>query len=138
MSHHISTQCGRNAVLGLPQKKSRPSPSLEMTSILNFPRRPPCGGMSSFAIARRARQAAQFSFSALTSFGLVYVFVSYSDMRQQVPKPMYVIAFEGEKLAYSANGDRYELKATLPRRKPRTDFFPALALLPVNQLYLPT
>lgn len=50
--------------------------------------------MSAFAFARRARQAAQFSFSALTSFGRVYVF--YSDMRQQVPKPMYEFAYEGE------------------------------------------
>ena len=60
--------------------------------------------MSAFAIARRARQAAQFSFSALTSFGRVYVF--YSDMRQQVPKPMYVSAPEGEPEADIANGDR--------------------------------
>lgn len=50
--------------------------------------------MYAFAIARRARQAAQFSFSALTSFGRVYV--SYSDMRQQVPKPKFVYATEGE------------------------------------------
>ena len=75
--------------------------------------------MSAFAIARRARQAAQFSFSALTSFGRVYVF--YSDMRQQVPKPTPVYAFEGELLAFIVNGDRFVLLALLPRRKPRTD-----------------
>ena len=49
--------------------------------------------MGAFAIARLARQAAQFSFSALTSFGRVYVFSS--DMRQQVPKPMPEFAVEG-------------------------------------------
>lgn len=57
----------------------------------------------SLSIGGRGR-AAQFSFSALTSFGRVYVF--YSDMRQQVPKPMYVSASEGELLAYIVNGDR--------------------------------
>ena len=61
--------------------------------------------MGAFAIARRAGRAAQFSFSALTSFGRVYVF--YSDMRQQVPKPMPEAATEGELYAYNVNGDRY-------------------------------
>ena len=45
---------------------------------------------------------------------------------------------EGERCAFSANGDRAVKSALLPRRKPRTDRFPALALPPVNQLYLPT
>ena len=63
--------------------------------------------MGAFAIARRAGRAAQFSFSALTSFGRVYVF--YSDMRQQVPKPMIEPEFEGELFALNANGDRYVL-----------------------------
>ena len=69
-----------------------------------FHPRPPCGGMCAFAFARRARQAAQFSFSALATLGLVNVF--YSDMRQQVPKPMFVFAYEGEPIAFIANGDR--------------------------------
>lgn len=57
----------------------------------------------SLSLGGRGR-AAQFSFSALTSFGRVYVF--YSDMRQQVPKPRYEDAAEGEKYAPIANGDR--------------------------------
>ena len=60
--------------------------------------------MGAFAIARLARQAAQFSFSALTSFGRVYVF--YSDMRQQVPKPKAEYVNEGELTACIVNGDR--------------------------------
>ena len=75
--------------------------------------------MGAFAFARLARQAAQFSFSALTSFGRVYVF--YSDMRQQVPKPMFEFVFEGELFAFIVNGDRFVLLALLPRRKPRPD-----------------
>ena len=57
----------------------------------------------SLSLGGRGR-AAQFSFSALTSFGRVYVF--YSDMRQQVPKPKLGPAPEGEPLAPIANGDR--------------------------------
>ena len=49
-------------------------------------------------------RAAQFSFSALTSFGRVYVF--YSVMRQQVPKPTFVFEVEGELYATIVNGDR--------------------------------
>ena len=60
----------------------------------------------SLSLGGRGR-AAQFSFSALTSFGRVYVF--YSDMRQQVPKPMYEIAPEGEVYAAIVNGDRHGL-----------------------------
>ena len=60
----------------------------------------------SLSLGGRGR-AAQFSFSALTSFGRVYVF--YSDMRQQVPKPMYVYALEGELIANIVNGDRAEV-----------------------------
>lgn len=59
----------------------------------------------SLSLGGRGR-AAQFSFSTLTSFGRVYVFVFYSVMRQQVPKPMPVCASEGETLAYIDNGDR--------------------------------
>ena len=36
--------------------------------------------------------------------GRVYVF--YSDMRQQVPKPTYEYGAEGELFAFIANGDR--------------------------------
>lgn len=39
----------------------------------------------------------------------------------QLPKPMFVFAFEGELLAFIVNGDRFVLLALLPRRKPRTD-----------------
>ena len=39
----------------------------------------------------------------------------------QLPKPMFVFAFEGELLAFTYNGDRFVLLALLPRRKPRTD-----------------
>ena len=89
----------------------------------------------SLSLGGRGR-AAQFSFSALTSFGRVYVF--YSDMRQQVPKPRPEYEDEGEADAPIVNGDRHALAAMLPRRKPRTDFLPEGAALPVNQLYLPT
>ena len=131
MRGRISTLCGRNAVWGLLQKKSRPSPSLEITSIFEFSRRPPCGGIFTPPFSR-GRAVAQFSFSALTSFGRVYVF--YSVMRQQVPKPTYAFALEGEETAFIGNGDRDVPLALTPRRKPRTDFFPAAALPPSNQL----
>lgn len=39
----------------------------------------------------------------------------------QLPKPMFVFAFEGELLAFIVNGDSFVLLALLPRRKPRTD-----------------
>ena len=39
----------------------------------------------------------------------------------QLPKPMFVFAFEGALLAFIVNGDRFVLLALLPRRKPRTD-----------------
>ena len=39
----------------------------------------------------------------------------------QLPKPMFVFAFEGELLAFIVNGDRFVLLALLPRLKPRTD-----------------
>jgi len=51
----------------------------------------------------------RFRSAALTSFGRVYVF--YSAMRQQVPKPMFVFAYEGELLAIIVNGDRFVLLA---------------------------
>ena len=37
-----------------------------------------------------------------------------------VPNPMFVFAFEGVLFALTYNGDRFELFALLPRRKPRT------------------
>ena len=46
----------------------------------------------------------------------------------QLPKPMFVFAFEGELLAFIVNGDRFVLLALLPRRKPRTDRASAAAL----------
>ena len=46
----------------------------------------------SLSLGGRGR-AAQVSFSALTSFGRVYVF--YSAIRQQVPNPKPVYAYEG-------------------------------------------
>ena len=61
----------------------------------------------SLSLGGRGR-AAQFSLSSELRTS---VFVYYSDMRQQVPKPMYVYAFEGEKLASSDNGDRSVLRA---------------------------
>lgn len=39
----------------------------------------------------------------------------------QLPKAMFEFAFEGALLAFIVNGDRFELLALLPRRKPRTD-----------------
>ena len=72
----------------------------------------------SLSLGGRGR-AAQFSFSALTSFGRVYVF--YSDMRQQVPKPRNEDAYEGEAFAPTVNGDRYVLLALLPRPKPMNE-----------------
>jgi len=134
--HTIRAKCRHGFT---QRKKKRSSPSLEMTSIfLNFRAdRLTAVWVPSLSLGGRGR-AAQFSFSALTSFGRVYVFVFYSVMRQQVPKPMYAPVYEGALIAPIANGDRVVSKAPTPRRKPRTDFLPALALPPVNQLYLPT
>ena len=53
-----------------------------------------------------------------------------------MPKAMTELAFEGAEPAFIDNGDRFEPVALSPRRKPRTDFFPVGAALPVNQLYL--
>ena len=63
-------------------------------------------------------RSAQFSFSR-SLCSRVYVF--YSAMRQQVPKPMSEYVFEGEPFACIDNGDRLVPSASLPRRKPRTD-----------------
>ena len=119
MSHHISTLCGQNAVWGLPQKNEVIPIAGDDLVFLDFLSRPPCGGIIASLLLGGRGRAAQFSFSALTSFGRVYV--SYSVMRQQVPKPMNAIAYEGELLAFIVNGDRFVLLALLPRRKPRTD-----------------
>ena len=140
MLHHISTQCGRNAVWGLPQKNEViPVNGDDLDFIFYTRDRLAAVWVPSLSLGGRGKPRSlrlRFRSAALTSFGRVYVF--YSDMRQQVPKPMLERAFEGELLAFSVNGDRYVLAAVSPRRKPRTDFFPALALPPVNQLYLPT
>ena len=95
MSHHISTQCGRNAVWGLPPKKIEVIPIAgdNLDFQIFCADRLAAVWVPSLSLGGRGR-AAQFSFSALTSFGLVYVF--YSDMRQQVPKPRAGFASEGE------------------------------------------
>jgi len=88
---------------GVYRKKTRPSPSLEITSFFRFSRRPPCGGIIASLLLGGRGRAALFSFSrSLCS----RVCVFYSDMRQQVPKPMNEFAFEGELLAAIENGDR--------------------------------
>ena len=57
----------------------------------------------SLSLGGRGR-AAQFTFSrSLCS----RVYVSYSVMRQQVPKPKSAYAYEGELPAYIDNGDRF-------------------------------
>ena len=96
---HTSTLFVRNSVWGLPQKKSRSSPSLEMTSIFRFSaptalRRYGCLRFRSAGAAEPRSLRIRFRSAALTSFGRVYVF--YSDMRQQVPKPKAEFVYEGE------------------------------------------
>ena len=95
MSHHISTLCGCNAAWGLPQKKNEAIPIAgdDLDFQIFCADRLAAVWVPSLSLGGRGR-AAQFSFSALTSFGRVYVF--YSDMRQQVPKPTDVLATEGE------------------------------------------
>ena len=74
-----------------------------MTSIFNFSSRPPCGGIIASLLLGGRGRAALFSFlRSLCS--RVYVF--YSVMRQQVPKPMCEFEFDGEEPAFIANGDR--------------------------------
>ena len=57
----------------------------------------------SLSLGGRGR-AAQFSFSSELCSS---VFVCYSDMRQQVPKPMTEPVCEGEMYAIIVNGDRF-------------------------------
>ena len=74
--------------------------------ILEFSRRPPDGGIVTFGGRGKPRSfRLRFRSAALTLFGQVYVF--YSAIRQQVPKPMSELACEGELSAFSVNGDRY-------------------------------
>lgn len=47
-----------------------------------------------------------------------------------VTKPMFEFEFEGELLPFIVNGDRFELLALLPRRKPRTERDIAAAIFP--------
>jgi hypothetical protein len=56
----------------------------------------------------------------------------------QLPKPMFVFAFEGELFAFIVNGDRFVLLALLPRRKPRTDGSVQLPYHSVIELNLTT
>ena len=81
-----------------------------MTSIFRFSaptalRRYECIRYRSAGAAEPRSLRLRFRSAALTSFGRVYVF--YSDMRQQVPKPRFVSATEGELPAFNVNGDRY-------------------------------
>ena len=79
-----------------------------MTSIFNFSSRPPCGGIIASLLLGGRGRAALFSFlRSLCS--RVYVF--YSVMRQQVPKPKFEVACEGERFALIDNGDRSALPA---------------------------
>ena len=104
MSHHISTLCGQNAVWGLPQKNEDiPIAGDDLDFQILCADRLAAVWVPSLSLGGRGR-AAQFSFSALTSFGRVYVF--YSVMRQQVPKPMLALAAEGKLPANIDNGDR--------------------------------
>ena len=122
---------------GITTKKEAPLVTENDPLILEFSRRPPDGGIVAFGGRGKPRSfRLRFRSAALTLFGQVYVF--YSAIRQQVPKPMTVLVFEDELRPYIVNGDRFEALALLPRKKPRTDRLPALALPPVNQLYLPT
>ena len=74
MSHHISTLCGQNAVWGLPQKKEVIPIAGDDLVFLDFLSRPPCGGMSAFAFARRARQSrAVFVFALALLAGLRFL-----------------------------------------------------------------
>ena len=50
----------------------------------------------------------------------------------QLPKPMFVFAFEGALLAFIVNGDRFVLFALLPRRKPRTSRQCSRLIVPKN------
>ena len=80
--------------LGVYPTKNRGHPTIGMTSVSYFSTRDRLAAVSSPLLSVGAALSRGFSFSALTSFGRVYVF--YSDMRQQVPKPMLVYATDGE------------------------------------------
>ena len=104
MSHHISTLCGRNAVWGLPQKKIEVIPIAgdDLDFQIFGADRLAAVWMHSLSLSWRCKPRI-FSFSR-SLCSRVYVF--YSVMRQQVPKPMYAGALEGEKVAAIDNGDR--------------------------------
>ena len=67
----------------------------------NFRVEPPNGGIGS-AAGRRPIGPRVIVVALLRSS----VFVYYSDMRQQVPKPTAEVEYEGELTAPNANGDR--------------------------------
>lgn len=67
----------------------------------NFRVEPPNGGIGS--AAGRSPIGPRVIVVALLRSS---VFVYYSDMRQQVPKPMFGFALEDERFASTANGDR--------------------------------
>lgn len=54
----------------------------------------------------------------------------HTELWRGVTKPMFVFEFEGELLPFIVNGDRFELLALLPRRKPRTERSIAAAIFP--------
>ena len=107
MSHHISTLCGRNAVWGLPQKKIEVIPIAgdDLDFQIFGADRLAAVWMHSLSLSWRCKPRI-FSFSR-SLCSRVYVF--YSVMRQQVPKPMFEAAIAGELFADTGNGDRYVL-----------------------------
>ena len=91
---------------------SLPSPSLILARS--------AGGLSTFScvvpLSSSARLCTCLFMLMSSNRGLMCFVTAF-----QLPKPMFVFAFEGELLAFIVNGDRFELLALLPRRKPRTD-----------------
>ena len=93
MSHHISTLFVRNSVWGLPQKNEAiPIAGDDLVFQIFCADRLAAVWVPSLLLGGRGR-AAQFSFSR-SLCSRVYVF--YSAMRQQVPKPMLEYEAEGE------------------------------------------
>ena len=81
-----STLYAQNAVMGLPKKEATFVTENDPL-ILEFSRRPSDGGIVAFGGRGKPRSfRLRFRSAALTLFGQVYVF--YSAIRQQVPKPM--------------------------------------------------
>ena len=79
-----------------------------MTSVSDFSTRDRLAAVSLPLLSVGAALSRGFSFSSELRSS---VFVFYSVIRQQVPKPMYVFAYEGALLPYTYNGDRNVLRA---------------------------